>query len=239
LTHNRAVAPAAPCLLLFARAPESGRVKTRLEPALGTGGASRLYRAFLEDSARRYGPPSPWSSVLCADPDASSPALRRLFGGGWRLEAQAAGDLGDRLEAAFRSAFARGAPAAAALGSDHPALSRGRLQELFDRLADGDAAVLIPAEDGGYCAIGLAAAAPLEAIFRSMPWSTPAVLGRTLGRLRESGVEPTLLAPSYDVDRPEDLERFREELSLRDSEDADYPRATAAALAAIRRDGDA
>jgi hypothetical protein len=48
-----------------------------------------------------------------------------------------------------------------------------------------------------------------------------------------------VLAPSYDVDRPEDLERFRGELAFRDSEDADYPRATAAALAGIRRDGGA
>jgi rSAM/selenodomain-associated transferase 1 len=226
-------------LLLFARAPESGRVKTRLEPALGTEGASRLYLAFLEDAARRYGPPAPWSGVLCADPDVSSPTLRRLFGAAWRLEPQAPGDLGDRLEAGFRSAFDRGAPGAVALGSDHPALSRSRVEEVFGRLEAGEPAVVIPAEDGGYCAIGLAAGAPLDAIFRRMPWSTAAVLGRTLGRLREAGVEASVLAPSYDVDRPEDLERFRGELAFRDSEDADYPRATAAALAGIRRDGGA
>ena len=57
---------------------------------------------------------------------------------------------------------------------------------------------------------------------------------RIVAALREAGIEASVLAPSYDVDRPEDLERFRRELSLRDSDDADYPRATAAALAGIR-----
>lgn len=233
------MASTAPCLLLFARAPESLRVKTRLEPALGTAGAAALYRAFLEDAARRYAPRSRWSGVVCADPDASSPLLRSFFRPPWRIEAQASGNLGARLESAFRGAFGRGTPAAVALGSDHPALSRERLSQVFERLAAGEPAAVIPAADGGYCAIGLRRGSRLGEIFGDIPWSSDSVLDATLDRLAAAGIRATVLEPSYDVDRPEDLERLAAELAGRDPADADYPRATAEALAALPRAGKA
>jgi uncharacterized protein len=236
LTDNRRVAERAPSLLLFARDPGGGRVKTRLEPALGAQGAARLYRAFLEDAARGYGPPAPWSGVLCAGP-APWPAVGSLFPPPWRIESQASGGLGERLAAAFRAEFDRGAPAAVAVGSDHPALPRSSLQEMFDRLSSGMPAVVIPADDGGYCAIGLRSCSLVEEVFRDVPWSSREVCAVTLDRLRGAGISFALLPPSYDVDRPEDLARLRADLALRDPSEADYPRATAAALLAIRRGG--
>src|SRR5574342_197615 len=97
----------APSLLLFARDPGGGGVKTRLEPAIGPEGAARLYGAFLEDAARGYGPPASWAGVLCAEP-APWPSVRSLFPPPWRVEPQARGGLGDRLAAAFRAEFDRG-----------------------------------------------------------------------------------------------------------------------------------
>ena len=222
---------ALPCLLLFARAPEAGRVKTRLAGRLTEAGAADLYRAFLSDAARLYARPSRWSSVLCADPDPLHPALDSLFPSPWRREAQAGKSLGDRLSAAFDSAFAGGAPAAVAVGSDHPTLPLERLAEVFDRLADGGGdAAIVPAEDGGYCAIGLTSSAPYRDVFREVPWSTPEVLARTVQRLERAGVRYRLLPAAYDVDRPEDLERLRLDLAERDPGAADYPAATARAL---------
>src|SRR5262249_18293742 len=137
----------------FARAPLEGQVKTRLVPPLTAPGALRLYRAFLEDASRLYRAHDRWEPVLEAEPDPEDPDLVQLFGPPWRRRAQARGDLGCRLTEAFRRAFAEGAPAAVAVGSDHPALPRDRIQAAFVPLSRGTSASLIPAEDGGYCAI--------------------------------------------------------------------------------------
>ncbi|MET0619670.1 MAG: TIGR04282 family arsenosugar biosynthesis glycosyltransferase [Thermoanaerobaculia bacterium] len=221
-----------PVLLLFARSPVAGRVKTRLVQA-GAGAlspqqASDLYRAFLEDASRLYGRGTDWDSVLCADPGPADAGLSILFPHPWRARAQGDGDLGARLRRAFADAFASGAPAAAAVGSDHPTLPVRRLRDVFDALAADDAAV-VPAEDGGYCALGLAArtAGALDEIFREVPWSMPDVLETTLDRMHRAGVSCRKLDPFYDVDRPEDLERLKKDLRARDPREPDFPSATA------------
>ncbi|MEP6769781.1 MAG: TIGR04282 family arsenosugar biosynthesis glycosyltransferase [Acidobacteriota bacterium] len=219
-----------PSLVLFARVPESGRVKTRLASRLTDAGALRLYRAFLEDASRLYGVASGWEPVLAAEPDPDAPELVRLFPPPWRRETQGEGGLGERLALAFSREFLRGAPAAIAVGSDHPALAREALFEALARVEGGGAAV-IPAEDGGYCAIAFSADAPWREALRDVPWSTDAVLSVTRRRLAERGVELAMLPPGYDVDRPEDVDRLRRDLSSRDPGSADYPAATARALA--------
>ncbi len=218
--------------MLFARAPVPGSVKTRLAKLLAPEGAARLYRAFLEDASRAYVDDA-WRPVLYADPDPDEPALASIFSLPWRREAQAPGDLGDRLTDAFRRELSRGAPAVLAVGSDHPALPRRSLRRMFDALASGEDAALIPAHDGGYCAIALSRRPVPEDVFRDIPWSSPATLEATLERMRSARLRVALLEPAYDVDRPEDLARLRRDLADRDPAEDDYPRATAAALAAV------
>ncbi len=224
---------ALPSLILFARAPVPGQVKTRLEPRLGPHGAAALYRAFLEDAGRVYLKPALWKSVLSADPDPGCPPFDSYFPAPWERTAQAAGDLGRRLAAAFDAEFRAGAPSAVAIGSDHPALAVARLEEVFGLLDSSHEAVLVPAADGGYCAIGLGSGAPVDEIFRDVPWSTDAVLARTLARLESAGLRHRVLASAYDVDRPEDLEILRRDLDSRDPLSDDYPRATAIAMKAL------
>lgn len=226
-----------PSLLLFARVPEPGRVKTRLAGRLTERGATDLYRAFLEDAARVYLQGSRWESVLCADPDPLDSRLAALFSQAWRRQPQAPGDLGRKLSSAFEGEFRRGAPAAVAVGSDHPALPLRLLDAVFRELAEGSAAALVPAEDGGYCAIGLAAHAPFAEVFREIPWSTEAVLSETLRRLEGAGLPHRVLEAAYDVDRPEDVDRLRRDLAGRDANAEDYPAATARALAALSAAG--
>ena len=222
-----------PSLLLFARVPDPGRVKTRLAGRLTERGATDLYRAFLEDAARVYLQPSRWDSVLCAEPDPSDPRLAALFSDGWRRQAQAPGDLGSRLADAFEGELRRGAPAAVAVGSDQPALPLRLLDAVFRALAERSSAALVPAEDGGYCAIGLAAAAPVAEVFRDIPWSTGAVFSETLRRLEAAGVPHRVLEAAYDVDLPEDVDRLQRDLASRDPDAEDFPAATARALAAL------
>ena len=222
-----------PSLLLFARVPEPGRVKTRLAGLLTERGATDLYRAFLEDAARVYRQPARWESVLCAEPDPFDSRLAGLFSDGWRRQAQTPGDLGSRLTGAFEGEFRRSAPAAVAVGSDHPALPLRLVGAVFRALAEGSAAAVVPAEDGGYCAIGLAARASVAEVFRDIPWSTGGVLAETLRRLESAGLPHRVLEAAYDVDRPEDVDRLRLDLAGRDPNAEDYPAATARALAAL------
>ena len=227
------MSPALPSLILFARAPVLGTVKTRLVARLTEPGALALYSAFLDDASRVYGRSPEWTSVLAAEPDPEDPALASLFPPPWRREAQGRGDLGQRLSTAFAREFLRGAPAAVAVGSDHPALSRAFLIEMLARLSRDAPASAIPADDGGYCAIAFSAAAPFREALRDVPWSTDAVLEITHRRLAAEGVRLTLLPPAYDVDRPEDVDRLRRDLARRDPEEPDFPRATARALAEL------
>lgn len=219
-----------PSLLLFARAPERGNVKTRLVPPLSESEALCLYRAFLEDASAIYAAPGRWRSVLLAEPDPDEATLAALFPAPWTRRRQASGDLGERLAAAFEMEFSRGAPAAVAVGSDHPALRRRQIEEVFGRLSLGDDAAVIPADDGGYCAIGLAAHVRVRDVFADIPWSSSRVLSATRDRFAARGIHAEFLESAYDVDRPEDLDRLRSDLAGRDPAGRDYPRATARAL---------
>ena len=231
--HNRRVSNRLPSLLLFARTPQAGTVKTRLVPPLSEPDALRLYLAFLEDAAAISAAPGRWQCVLEAEPDPDDPALAAIFPDPWRRRKQAPGNLGERLGAAFEREFSAGAPAAVAVGSDHPAMERRLLEEAFARLALGREAVIIPAEDGGYCAIGLASSVPVREVFLEIPWSTPFVLSATRKRLAALGLQEAVLEPAYDVDRPEDLDRLRHDLARRDPSGRDYPRATARLLGTL------
>src|SRR5437879_5569570 len=136
-------------VMVFARAPTPGETKTRLIPALGEAGAAALHRRLVMHCLRAardsgLGPVELW----CA-PDASDPFFRecerRL---GASLHAQGEGDLGARMQRAFKSALAL-SPRAILVGSDIPALSPRYLRDADQALGRGDAAAIGPAEAGG------------------------------------------------------------------------------------------
>ena len=200
-------------VIVFARAPEPGKVKTRLIPALNAAGAAELHRRLVMRCLRaardsRLGPVELW----CA-PDTSDPYFRecerRL---GISLWAQGEGDLGARMQRAFESALMHAARAIL-IGSDIPALSAQYLRDAERALAGGDDAVIGPAEDGGYALIGLSRCDP--ELFRGIPWGGPEVLVQTRRRLAALSWRSSELPVLWDVDRPEDLERLPEGLRAR------------------------
>jgi rSAM/selenodomain-associated transferase 1 len=197
-------------VLVFAKAPVAGEAKTRLIPALGAAGAAALHerlvdRALATAVAAAVGPVE-----LCCTPDDPHPALAALARmHGASLAAQGAGDLGARMNAAFRRALA-GAPAAIVIGCDCPALTPEHLRAAAAALAGGVDAVLAPAEDGGYVLIGLARGAP--SLFERIAWGGPTVMAETRARLAALGLRWQELATLWDVDRPADLDRLPREL---------------------------
>lgn len=192
-------------LILFARTPVAGQVKTRLIPALGVEGATGLHRRLVLRTLRT-------AAAFCRTAGVeleirfdggSDEAMRHWLGDTWRLRPQCDGDLGKRMAEAFALAFREGVPAAVLIGSDVPGLTAERLAAAFDALSH-DAAVFGPATDGGYYLVGLAR--PTPALFRGVAWGTDTVLADSLRILEREGTPQTaLLEPLDDVDRPEDL----------------------------------
>lgn len=196
-------------LLIFAKAPLPGRVKTRLIPALGTAGAANLARRMLDRTldqalAARIGPVE-----LCASPAMSDPDWAGFTPpSGIEHSDQGEGDLGARLARASLRALNRN-ERILLLGTDCPALSDNRLRAAAAAL-DSHEAVIYPAPDGGYVLLGLRAFHP--GLFADMPWSTPAVANLTLARLQALKWCVWVGDELVDIDEPADLGHLPEDL---------------------------
>jgi len=190
-------------VIVFARSPEPGRVKTRLAPLLGERGAARLYARMLEQALRTASAARVGRVELYCASGIRSPYFKRIrecFG--VRLQSQGRGDLGERMYRALRRH-----PGAVLIGSDCPALRPADLRAAACALRAGADAVLSPSEDGGYALIGLRRAA--RSVFDGVAWGGPKVLDQTRTRLRRRGWRWRELRTVWDVDRPEDLARLR------------------------------
>lgn len=194
-------------ILLFAREPVAGAVKTRMEPVLGADGALALHRALIRHMAGVLDEAAlcPWRYCVAGDP--GHPVFRARDSMDWPAWSQEGVDLGERMRNAADRAL-REAGAVVLVGADCVSVDRSCLEEALTALAGGHDVVLGPAEDGGYVLLGLRGTQwPL---FADMPWGSARVLPETRDRLRASGARWVELAPRWDVDRPEDLPRLRE-----------------------------
>jgi rSAM/selenodomain-associated transferase 1 len=189
-------------LIVFVKAPRPGAVKTRLAAALGPVQAAALYRAIAEEEIRRTAPRGrEYERVFCFDPPDARDEIAAWLPGEV-LEPQAGADLGARMAAAFAAAVAAGARRVAIVGTDVPACGREHVAEAF-RALDGHDLALGPTHDGGYYLIALDR--PRPALFRSIPWSTAAVLAATAERAGNLGLSVRMLDPLRDVDTLDDV----------------------------------
>jgi uncharacterized protein len=192
-------------ILIYAKAPIPGEVKTRLQPALGTMGAAMLHSALVEraiETATR----TDFDVVLCATPDDTHPFFAECeedFGIG--LATQIADEnLGARMLASLTAALTD-YQRVLLIGADCPAFTQKHLQEAAQQLHQHDV-VLTPAEDGGYVLIGVRRVEP--AMFDEIAWGTDSVLSQQLAALARTSLSHTEMATLWDVDRPEDLPRL-------------------------------
>lgn len=192
-----------PRLIVFLKAPRPGTVKTRLAATLGTVSACAAYRYLVETLLRQL--PALENVELCFTPDDASSEVKPWAQPSWRLTAQGNGDLGCRLEQAFRRSFDEGAGRVIIIGSDCPDVGERDIQAAWTALSSHDV-VLGPATDGGYWLIGLRA--PQPDLLANIPWSTDGVLRETLERCRAAGLKTHLLRELSDVDTEADWRRF-------------------------------
>ena len=191
-------------IAILSKAPIPGLAKTRLIPHLGAEGAAALQRWLLRRTlatahAADLGPVTLWCAPETDHPDfAACLAL-----GPVRLCRQPNVDLGGRMHAAV--AESSSASGTLVIGTDCPALTPEVLREAAVALRERDT-VVVPAEDGGYVLIGLRQ--PVHAVFQHVEWSTERVMAQTRRQLQAAGLTWRELAPLWDVDRFEDVERL-------------------------------
>ena len=188
-------------VLVVAKAPVPGRVKTRLAAAIGPDRAAALGRAMLLDTLDGCRHEVPAVGVLCAKGD-DVVMLAELAGPGAPVVVQEETGLGDALHSGVRHALARGG-FALLVSSDIPGTPPGALRRAVESLAGGVDVVLGPCHDGGYWLIGVREQHPR--LFDGIPWSTKAVLEATLARCRELSLEVRVLEPWRDVDTMDDV----------------------------------
>lgn len=203
-------------LLVFAKDPVPGRVKTRLAPVLGDAGAAALYAAFVCDLCERLAAGGEWDVTVAADPGPATPFFRELAAElPVTVTAQGDGDLGARMARGLRQHLAQGADAVLLIGTDLPTLPAAHLDAARNALQDAPL-VFGPTLDGGYYLVGARRSAladwdRIEArLFTGIQWGRETVLGETLAR---AGDLQVALGPAwYDVDEPADLERLTRHL---------------------------
>lgn len=191
-----------PALVLFAKTPLPGAVKTRLMPELDANRAAAVAAGMIRDTVHLAC--ARWRGVvqLSVWPETGHSLFDELRAQhDIRITLQAPGDLGRKMHLALSAWTARGIPAAV-MGCDVPHLPPPALEQA-NRLLRQGRAVLGPARDGGYYLIGLTRACP--ALFRNMCWSNSAVLRQTLRAARGAGLAFTLLPVMRDIDTAADL----------------------------------
>ncbi|NIB43266.1 glycosyltransferase [Pseudomaricurvus alkylphenolicus] len=203
-------------LLQFVKPPHPGQVKTRMRPHLSEEQCLRLHCAMATHVFEALNQPLLWDYELwlggpLTDQDQELEQLLGVnaeeLGPGFSICQQQGADLGARMHDALQQSLASH-DFAIVIGSDCPWLDLSVIERMQSVLERGAEAVVVPARDGGYVALGLSR--PLPGLFKGVSWGTEKVLLQTLERLqsgRDLGrpVRYQLLEELADVDRPEDL----------------------------------
>ncbi len=194
-------------LILFAKLPRPGNVKTRLGADLGMDKAAEVYRILAEhaftlaDTAMSNGV----KVYLFFVPDASESEMRNWVGRDFVYCPQQGVTLGDRMKHAFSRTFDDGSNTTAILGTDVPDLTTDVLFSSYELLSKVDI-VLGPSTDGGYYLLGMNR--PVKSVFDGIEWSTDRVFLQTLQLLKQQRLSFDVLPEFSDIDTKEDYEKY-------------------------------
>jgi rSAM/selenodomain-associated transferase 1 len=194
-------------LIIFAKEPRPGQVKTRLCPPLSPEEAAQLYHSFLQDILEEMARVPEMQLAVAFSPPTAQPFFKDLAPPRTYLFPQEGADLGERMTRALARSLAAGFGPVLLRGSDIPDLPAALVSEAREVLATGRAQVVLgPALDGGYYLVGLAE--PQSGLFQGPAWSSPTVLSDTLRLAEKSGLKVHLLPRWPDIDTYADLLRF-------------------------------
>ena len=201
-------------LLVFAKVPRPGDVKTRLTPVLTPAEAAELYEAFLRDALDQYAALEADVRLYLAPP---LPEDDRLdLPARVTVHEQRGEGLGARMAQAIRAALAAGYARASVVGTDHPTLPLAYVRQSFRALAADDAVCIGPSDDGGFYLLGMSTFYPQ--LFDGMTYSHGDVFTDTRARADATDARLTILPRWYDVDTPDALARLMGDLRETDVE---------------------
>ena len=193
-------------VLVFARAPQPGRVMTRLHPVLAPDGCAELHAWLVLLTLDKLAQAQLCPLELWCSPDCKHEfftACQRDYTLG--LQEQSGDDLGLRMHHAIHRSLET-CDAVVLVGTDCPSLTATYIDEAFGVLLAGTDVVLGPANDGGYYLIGMRAAR--RPLFSGIPWGGGDVLALTLAHIHEQGLRVHLLTRRDDLDTPEDYRQL-------------------------------
>jgi uncharacterized protein len=200
-------------LVVVAKYPHPGQVKTRLGASIGYASAAALYRTFLADLAERLAPAGREHGFTVAWACAPGRGhLQDIVGEDVTVLRQRGTDFADRLYYLTIDVKTLGAQRLVIMSSDSPHLATTLVRDAFSAIEPGQV-VLGPAEDGGYYLIGFDLTSDTPDLFRGIQMSTPSVLHETMARAAALHFSVRLLPETFDVDEVDDLERLGEELA--------------------------
>jgi rSAM/selenodomain-associated transferase 1 len=210
-------------LAVMTKAPQAGRVKTRLIPPLTPEEAAELNKCFLRDTAAAIsiaccrrpagdeGKTARSSAIAVYTPVGAESVYTDVLPADFSLLPQRGDNFGERLYFAVEDLFKCGFASVCLIDSDSPTVSAEHFAKAVEILgATEDRAVLGPSDDGGYYLIGVKK--PHRHLFEQIDWSTERVLNQTIQRATEMRLEVQLLPTGYDIDDGASLHRLRNEL---------------------------
>ena len=193
-------------VLLFLRAPELGRVKTRLEKKMDAATVLRLYRCFVRDILETL-TIGGYDLLVFFTPPHRGSAVQAWLGETVPIQAQTGKTLGDKMRNAFSDVFATDVDEAVLMGSDLPDFDSRIMDASFESPKKKDL-VIGPAEDGGYYLIGFRKHAFNTDLFSGIDWGTASVFSKTMGKIVAAGLNCHVLPSRQDIDTHEDLVAF-------------------------------
>jgi rSAM/selenodomain-associated transferase 1 len=194
------------CILLYAKFPEKGKVKTRLARDIGDTHAVELARRFILDIFATFAR-NEIPVCVCYSPESAEEAFRQWLSDDYTYWPQHGQDLGDRMHRSFQQAFQAGYQRVIVIGSDLPDVPATLIDKAFEQLDTFDA-VIGPSDDGGYYLLGFRKETFLPDIFHNMTWSTADVYTETVERIKKAGRTFFQLPEWSDVDDVHDLYQF-------------------------------
>lgn len=195
-------------VILFARHPVPGQVKTRLQSRISPEEACALYRAFLEDARGQLNALKDVDGFVAVHGgEGESGFFEPFVQSGVKVIGQEGADLGERMANVFSAKFNEGYEKVVVIGSDSPTMPAAYIEQALNTARD---LVLGPSTDGGYYLIGMKE--KVTDVFQGIHWGTEKVLAATLDKVNAASVSVDLLPPWYDVDHPEDLDFLKAHL---------------------------
>jgi len=196
-------------IILFAREPQPGKVKTRLIPVLGEDGACRLYTQLLDHALNTIIQAKISRLEICITPESQMDYfLLKNSPEDTVISRQIGNDLGKRMYHAMQSALNQYAKVVL-IGSDCPFLDKNSFQQAMTALDSYDM-VFSPASDGGYVLVGanVAASKVMSPIFEKIQWGSDVVMQQTRNALSANHVSWKELPVQHDIDQAEDLDKL-------------------------------